>query len=228
MVLPIGNTVNLAAIVAGSFLGMVLGERIPERFRHIIFQALGLCIIAIGLQMALLFREPLLFIGSLLLGGLLGEAVRLEERFTNGGETVKKTLQSGNPVFTEGLVAASLLFCIGSLAILGPFEEAAMNSRAILYTKSTLDFCASIALGARYGSGVACAGVVVFVYQGFFFVGALWLKNILTGDILRELNAVGGVLVMGIGFNMLGIANIRLSSLLPAIALALAGGLALL
>lgn len=228
MVLPIGNTVNLAAIVAGSFLGMMLGERIPERIRHIIFQALGLCTIIIGLQMALLTKTPLLFIGSLLIGGLIGEAVRLEDRFTSGGEKLKGALKSKNPAFTEGLVAASLLFCVGSLAILGPFEEVTMGSRAILYTKSTLDFCASIALGARYGSGVSCSGVVVFLYQGIFFVGALWLKSILTEDILRELNAVGGVLVFGIGINMLGMAAIRLSSLLPAIALALLGGLVLL
>ncbi|CAK7039639.1 MAG: putative membrane protein YdfK [Desulfovibrio sp.] len=228
MIFPVGNTVNMAAVVAGSLLGMMLGERIPERIRGIIFQALGLCTLIIGLQMALLAKEPLLFIGSLLIGGLIGEAARLEDRFTSGGEKLKGALKSRNPVFTEGLVAASLLFCIGSLAILGPFEEVTMGSRAILYTKSTLDFCASIALAAKYGSGVTCSGVVVFLYQGIFFVGAVWLKSILTEDILRELNAVGGVLVLGIGINMLGIANIRLSSLLPALVFALVGGVILL
>lgn len=228
MILPVGNAVNLAAIAAGSFLGMSLGERIPERIREIIFQALGLCTVVIGLQMALLAREPLLFIGSMLIGGLLGEAARLEDRFASGGGKLKALLRLRNPVFTEGLVSGSLLFCIGSLAILGPFEEATLGSRAILYTKSSLDFCAAVALGARYGSGVACSGVVVFFYQGIFFLGALWLRNVLTPDLLREVNAVGGVLVFAIGVNMLGMARIRLSSLLPSIALALAGGLVLL
>lgn len=228
MIFPIGNTVNMLAVVAGSLIGITLGERFPERLRAIIFQALGLCTVVIGLQMALLTREPLLFIGSMLIGALIGECACLDARFERGGETLKRKFRSKNPVFTEGLVSASLLFCIGSLAILGPFEEVTYGSRAILYTKSTLDFCASIALAARYGSGVTASAAVVFLYQGIFFVGALWLKDILTGDILREMNAVGGILVLGIGVNMLGMASIRLSNLLPALALAMAGGLVLL
>lgn len=228
MIFPIGNTVNAVAVIAGSLIGMTLGERIPERIRKIIFQALGLCVMLIGLQMALLTREPLLFIGSMLLGGLVGEACRLEERFERGGEVMKRKLRSKNPVFTEGLVSASLLFCVGSMAILGPFEEVTSGSRAILYTKSTLDFCAALALAARYGSGVAAAGGMVFIYQGIFFVGALWLKSVLTADVLRELNAVGGLLVLGIGINMLGLTAIRLSSLLPALLFALIGGAVLL
>ena len=228
MILPIGNTINMAAVVAGALLGMTLGERIPERIRGIIFQALGLCVMLIGLQMAILASEPLLLIGSMLVGGILGEAVRLEEHFARGGEAIKARLRSKNPAFTEGLVAASLLFCIGSLAILGPFEEVTSGSRALLYTKSTLDFCAALALGARYGSGVAVAGLTVFLYQGIFFVGAIWLKNILTPDVIRELNAVGGLLVLAIGINMLGMAAIRLSSLLPALLFAVLGGIFLL
>lgn len=196
---------------------MIMGQRIPENVRGIIFQGMGLCSILFGISMALPGREPLLLISSMLLGGIVGELLHLETRFVEAGDALKARLRLKNPVFTEGLITASLLFCVGSLAILGPIEEVLQGSRTILYTKSTLDFCAAMALGARYGSSVICSGVLVWCYQGIFTLFAGLLQDVLTEPLQRELNAVGGLLVMGIGINMLGLTTLRLGSLLPAL-----------
>ena len=132
MILPIGSGINMAAVIAGGLVGIVLGNFIPDRVRDMLFQALGLCILAMGVQMSMQSQKPLLLIGSLLLGGLVGELCRLDVCFANGGERVKQYLRSSNPQFTEGFVTASLIFCIGSLAILGPFQEVLEGERTLL------------------------------------------------------------------------------------------------
>ncbi|MDP3426584.1 MAG: DUF554 family protein, partial [Humidesulfovibrio sp.] len=123
MILPTGALVNAAAIILGSAVGMALHGRFPERFRRIVFQGLGLCVLLIGLQMAFTGKNPLILIFSILLGGLLGEALRLDLMFDLLGERAKQTLRSANPDFTEGLITASLIFCIGAMAIVGSFDE---------------------------------------------------------------------------------------------------------
>ena len=220
IVFPWGSAVNMAAIIVGSLIGMGLGDRLPERARSIVFQGLGLCIVVMGVQMAMESKAPLLLIGSVVLGGLFGELAALEEIFTRGGDALKRRLGSKNPVFTEGFVTTTVLFCIGSLAILGPFEEALAGRRTILYTKTILDFFASIAFASRFGAGVLCSGFSVFLYQGAFTLFASALQPILTPARLAELIAVGGILVMAISINMLRMAAIRTSNLLPALAFA--------
>ena len=215
MVLPIGAAINAGAVVVGGCLGMLLGNRLPERMRLIVFQALGLCTIAIGMQMSFKTSNPLYMVGSVLLGAIIGEALHLEETITGGGDRLKRVLRSGNAYFTDGFITASLLFCIGSMAIFGSLQEGIGGDRTIVLTKTTLDFFAAIALGAAYGSGVMLASLPILLYQGSLtlFAGAVspW-----TSELMRaELEAAGGIMVLGIGINLLEIKKIPLSNFLP-------------
>ena len=217
MILPVGSLINAALVMAGGCIGMLLGNRMPERVRLIVFQGLGLCTLAIGMQMTFKTTNPLYMVISIVVGAIIGEVIRLEDRIVNGGEAMKRLLRSGNARFTEGLVAATLLFCIGSMAIIGPLEEGLNGDRTIVLTKATLDFFASIALGAAFGSGVMFASVPLLVYQGSITLFADSLRPYASELIRAELTAVGGVMIIGIGLNMLEIKKIRLSNLLPGL-----------
>jgi uncharacterized membrane protein YqgA involved in biofilm formation len=218
MVLPVGAAINAGAVVVGGGIGMLLGNRLPDRMRLMVFQALGLCTIAIGIQMSFKTSNPLYMVGSILLGAIIGEALRLEEAVASGGNRLKRLLRSGNAHFTDGFVTASLLFCVGSMAILGSLQEGIGGDRTIVLTKTTLDFFAAIALGAAYGSGVMFASLPILIYQGglTLFAGAVspWMS-----DPMRvELEATGGIMILGIGINLLEIKKIPLSNRLPALA----------
>lgn len=221
MVLPTGSIVNAAAVLLGGCLGMLLGNRMSERIRLIVFQGFGLCTLAIGIRMTLQTTNPLYMTASILLGAVIGELFRLEEAVLRGGEAVKRTMRSSNARFTDGFVTASLLFCIGALAIVGPLQEGLEGDRTIVLTKSMLDFFAAIALGAAYGSGIPFAALPVLVYQGGITLFAEVLRPYLSELIRTELSATGGVMILAIGLNLLELTRIRLSNLLPALLIVL-------
>jgi uncharacterized membrane protein YqgA involved in biofilm formation len=217
MVLPVGSLINAGMVVVGALIGMLLGNRLPERVRVIVFQGLGLCTLAIGMQMTFKTTNPLVMVGSIRLGAILGEALELEDRITRGGESLKRLLRSGNSKFTDGFISTTLLFCIGSMAILGPLEEGLGGSMTTTLTKSTLDFFAAMAFGAAYGSGVLFSAVPLLIYQGSITLFAACLRPYLTDLIRAEIVATGGIMIIGIGINLLEIKRIRLSNLLPAL-----------
>lgn len=217
MVIPVGSAVNAGAVVLGGCIGMLLGNRLPERIRLIVFQGLGLCTLAIGMRMSFATTNPLYMVGSILIGAIIGEALRLEDTIVRGGDSLKRALHSGNIRFTEGFVSATLLFCIGSMAILGPLQEGMSGVRTIVLTKTTLDFFAAIALGAAYGSGVMLAALPVLLYQGLITLFAESIKPYLSTLMRAELEATGGLMIIGIGINLLELKKIRLSNLLPAL-----------
>lgn len=217
MILPLGSMINAAAIVVGAGIGMLLGDRLPGRMRESVFQGLGLCTMAIGMGMTLKSGNPLYVIGSILVGVIIGEALDLEGRITRGGEALKRLLRSQNGGFTEGFVSASLLFCIGSMAIIGPLNEGLSGDKSIVLTKTMLDFFASIAFGAVYGSGVMASALPLLIYQGSITLFAEGIRPYLNDQIRAELEATGGIAIMGIGLNLLGLMKIRLSNFLPAL-----------
>ena len=218
MVLPVGSLINAAVVAAGAVIGLLLGNRLPERVRLIVFQGLGLCTLSIGMQMTFQTTNPLYMVGSILLGAVIGESIRLEDRITNGGNWIKRTMKSGNARFTEGFVAATLLVCIGSMAIIGPLQEGLEGDRTIVLTKSMLDFFAAIALGAAYGSGVIFASLPLLIYQGSITLFAEVLRPYLSDFLRAEITATGGLMIIGIGINLLELKKIRLSNLLPGLA----------
>ncbi len=218
--LPLGSLVNAAAIVTGSLLGLALHGRFPDRVRTIMFQALGLSILLIGLKMALNMNRPLLVVGSMLAGAVIGETIDIERLMTLAGDRLKTVFRSDNALFTDGFVSASIIFCTGTMAILGPFDEALRGDHTLLFTKSMLDGSVSTILAATYGAGVALSCLPVFLYEGAITVLAVAAQGCFTPDRLTQITTVGGLLIAAIGINMLGLLKIKVSNLLPAVILA--------
>jgi len=221
MILPWGAIVNALAIIAGSLAGMLCGARLPERVRQIVFQGLGLCLIVLGVQMGFRTQNQMVVIFSILIGGVIGALLRFEDRFLRSGERLKLALRSKNPQFTEGMVNGAVLFCIGAMAILGSFDEGLRGDRNIVYTKSILDMFAAIAMASVFGGGVLFSAFFVLAYQGALTLFAGSLQMWITPAVMTEMTAVGGVLILGIGLNLLELTRIPLSNMLPALFLVL-------
>lgn len=215
--LPIGSIVNALAIIGGSLIGCWLQSRFPERIRAIVFQGLGLCVLLIGIQMSLKVENILIVIFAVLLGGITGELIRLDTLFERLGNRFKKMIGSKNAKFTDGLITASLIYCIGAMAIIGSLEEGMRGDPTVLFTKSILDGFASIALAASYGSGVLFSFIPVFLYQGILTIGANYFQQYFSELMISQVTACGGLLVVGIGINLLELTEIKLANLLPAL-----------
>jgi len=220
MDMPVGTIANAAAIVAGSLVGILMHGRFPENVKRIVFQGLGLSVLLIGLQMALKMDRPLLVVFSMVLGGIAGELLRIEDRLETLGERVKVLARSKNALFTDGLVSASLIYCVGSMAILGSLDDGLRNDPTILFTKATLDGFASIPLASTYGVGVMFSAVPVLFYQGAITLGAGSVREFVTPGLLTQITATGGLLILSIGVNLLNFAHIRVGNFLPALAFA--------
>ena len=217
MVFPLGSVVNVAAIVAGGVAGLLMGSRMPERMRAAVFTGLGLCVLVIGMQMALGTKNPLVMVFSVVLGCITGELLRLEDGLAKLGDVLKARFGSGDARFTEGFVSASVLFCIGSMAILGSFDEGLRGDHTILFTKSILDGFASVAFAAAMGLGVLFSALPVFLYQAGLTELATVLQPWLSDAMMAELTATGGVLILGIGVSILELRRIPLTNFLPAL-----------
>ncbi len=215
--LPIGSIVNALAIIVGSLLGMALHNHFPERIRTIVFQGLGLCCLVIGIDMALKNENILILIFSIILGGIIGEAMRLESAVERLGNWFKGKVGSENTRFTDGLITASLIFCIGAMAVVGSLDEGIRDDRAVLYTKSILDGFASVALAASFGSGVLFSFIPVLLYEGCITLFASVFQDHFSPLLISQITATGGTLIIGISLALLEIKQIKLSNLLPSL-----------
>lgn len=220
--LPIGTFINMATVSLGSLLGLWLQQLFPANVQAIIFQAIGLGTLIIGMQMALKVPDGylLIFIFSLILGGIIGELIRLDQLLNNFGETVKQAFQVEDSRFTEGLITAFLLFCIGSMTIVGAIEEGLQGKRDLLLIKSTLDGISSIAFAATYGIGVLFSIIPMLILQGGITLLAWQMQRFFTAAIIGQLSAVGGVLIVAIGIRLLELGTVNIENLLPALAVA--------
>jgi len=212
-----GNFVNTAAIIVGGLIGSVFNQALPQRYQAIIFQAMGLFVISLGISMAIKAEHVLVCVCSLLLGGLAGESLRLDMQVKRLGDWLKRILKFKNEKFTDGFVSASLIYCIGAMAVLGAIEEGTGNFPAILLTKAAMDGFSAIAFAAALGAGVIFSAIPVAVYQGTIALLAFLFTDTLNMAVINELSAVGGVLIVGIGFNMLEIKEIKVVNILPSL-----------
>jgi len=214
-----GTIVNVIAIFLGCSVGFILKSKFPDRIGKIVIQALGLASLLIGIKMALKTDNMLFLILSLVIGGVIGEIIGIEEGLERFGERVKLKFKSSNSSerFVEGFVTASLLYCVGSMAIMGALKEGLSGNPDILYTKSLLDGLTSIAFTAAMGVGVVFSAIPVFLYQGGISLLARLIKDFLSPEVINEMTAVGGILILGIGFGLLKIKKIKIGNLLPAI-----------
>ena len=217
-----GTIVNVIAIFLGCSVGFILKGKFPENIGKIVMQAIGLASLLIGIQMALKTNNILLLIFSLVIGGIIGEIMGIEEGLERFGERVKLKFKSNttSEKFVEGFVTASLLYCVGSMAIMGALKEGISGNPDILYTKSLLDGLTSIAFTAAMGIGVLFSMIPVFLYQGGITMLARLIKDFLSPEVINEMTAVGGILILGIGFELLKIKKIKIGNLLPAILIA--------
>ncbi len=214
---PLGPLVNTLAIVIGSVAGVAVGAYLPDKIRNIVFQGMGLCTLVLGMKMSFSTNEPIIVIFSVLIGGILGELLDINKRIIHLGDNIKKHIYSSNPHFTEGFVSASIMFCIGAMSILGSFDEGLHGDRSIVFSKAILDCFGSIALASTYGIGVIFAAVPVLIYQSLLVIFAGFLQPWLGEPLMAELTATGGVLILGIGVNLLNLMHIRLTNFLPSL-----------
>jgi len=240
--LPLGTLVNIAAVIVGSGAGLLLHRGFPERFRRILLTAGGLATLALGAQMAVKSGNPLVLIGSLYIGALIGEALGIEAWLERMGERLSVGATRASPenrpgssttgdarvaptgaganntsTFTTGLVTAFLIFCVGPMTILGALNEGISGDHSLLLVKSMLDLATSFALAASFGSGVLVSFVPLALFQLAITGVGLLVGKAITESMTAELTAVGGALIIGLGLNLLGIAKLRVANLLPAL-----------
>jgi uncharacterized membrane protein YqgA involved in biofilm formation len=221
----LGTLVNTGAVVAGSAVGLTAGAWLPERLKVILMQALGLAVVAIGLRMALEAQHVLLAIGCLLLGGVTGELLRIEQRLDNLAEALRRMLRSDSSRFVEGFVTASLLYLTGAMTIVGSIQDGTLGDPSVLLIKSLLDGVASVTLASSLGIGVMFSALPVLLVQGSITLLAAQLAFLSQPTVLDAINATGGLLILGIGINLLEIGRIHIGNLLPALLYAIVGAL---
>uniref|UniRef100_A0A831TFV2 DUF554 domain-containing protein n=1 Tax=Thermorudis peleae TaxID=1382356 RepID=A0A831TFV2_9BACT len=226
-----GTWINAATVLAGTLAGLALRGRLPERMQRIMVQGVGLMSIFIGMTMASTLgrassgRIDGVVLGLLVLvvGGLLGEWWRVEEMLEGAGDWLKRRFRGGGS-FTEGFVAASLLFCVGPLTLIGSINNGLTGDATLLVIKATLDGLSSIALASVFGIGVGFSILVILGYQGGVSLAAGLLAQALPDPAndprILLVTGVGGVMILGLGINLLGLTRIRVASFLPGLALA--------
>jgi uncharacterized protein len=212
-----GTIVNAVAILAGSGIGLAAGSRLPERLQRIITTGLGLSTLLIGVQMALKVQNILVVIASMVLGGVAGELLDIEGALEQVGEQLKSWSRSGSGTFVIGYVTASLVFCVGPMTIVGSLQEGISGNADLLYTKSLLDGAASVAFASSLGIGVSFAAVTVVLLQGTLTLLGAKLAFLLRPEVLSELTATGGLLIVAIGLFLLDIKRLPVANLLPAL-----------
>lgn len=225
-----GTIINVITVLIGGSLGTVLGNRLPERTRETVMNGLGLVTLLVGVSMALTTQNVLIVLGSVLVGGILGEwwaieaklegiGARLERRF-GGGQGEEREPGRARSTFIQGFVTASLVFCVGPMTILGSIQDGLTGDYQLLAIKSMLDGFASLAFASTLGVGVVFAALTVLVYQGALSLSAGLAQAVLTDPMITEMTATGGVLIMGIGLILLDLKRVRVGNFLPAIAIA--------
>jgi uncharacterized membrane protein YqgA involved in biofilm formation len=215
-----GFIVNTITVIGGSLLGLLAGGRLQEKYKSIVLTSLGLITILIGVKMAIKTQEVLIVVGSLVAGGLIGEWLGIERKLEKLGDYLKRKAGSSGKDFVLGFVTASLLFCVGPMTIVGSFEDGLHGRGELIFIKSLMDGFAAMALSAALGAGVIFSALIVFVYQGALTFLARYFQAVLSEAVVTELSATGGVMMLGIAFNLLGLSRIRVGNLLPALVLA--------
>lgn len=220
----LGTIVNAAAIIAGSLIGLLFSKGIPDNYKEIVMGGVGLSVILIGIKSALVSDNLIIVILSVILGALIGEFLKIETRLESLGKYLESKVaarSSDTSSFARGFVTASLVFCVGSMAIVGSLESGLTGNHQTLFAKSILDGVTSIIFASAMGLGVMFSSAAVFLYQGLITLTAVLMKNLLVPEIISQMTSVGGLLILAIGLNLLKITTIRVGNLIPGIFLPL-------
>ena len=220
-----GTFLNIATVIIGGVIGLIFGARIPDKLKATVISGMGLFVAAMGLQMFLKTENPLIVLGSLLIGTLLGEWWRIEDGLHNLGKLLEQRFSRAendeSNKFVRGFLTASLLFCVGPLTILGSIQDGLTGDYHLLAVKSVLDGFASLAFASTLGVGVIFSTIIILVYQGGISLLAGQLDAIVTSTMMNELTATGGVILLGLAISsLLEIKKISVGNMLPALAVA--------
>ncbi|WP_430509272.1 DUF554 domain-containing protein [Gottfriedia solisilvae] len=221
----LGSIVNAIAIIIGSLLGLFI-KRIPERMKNLVTQSISLVIIVLGISLAMKTNQVLIVIFSLALGAVVGEWLDIEGKLDKLGQFIESKVKTKNEgSISKGFVTSTLLFCVGAMAILGALDSGLRHNHEILYTKSLMDGFLSIILTSTLGVGVLFSFLPVFLYQGFIAIFASFVPNLVTQHLLNaiiaEISGTGGILLLALGLNSLGVMKIKIGNMLPSILFAL-------
>ena len=213
----LGTVVNTVAILLGSILGYFLKGGIPQRFQEMIMKALGLSVLYIGIEGSIHCTDTLLLIISMIIGAILGEALQLDERLNQLGAWLEGKFKGKQGGIAEGFVSASLLFCVGSMAIVGAIQSGLEGNHEMLFVKAMLDGITSIIYTSTMGIGVMLSAGAVFLYQGTMTLAAGLLGNLLETAQITNIGAIGSVLIIGLGLNLLEMTKLKVANFLPAL-----------
>lgn len=217
-----GTAINVTAIILGGIIGLFFGKRLPEKLKSTVIQGIALTVLVIGLQMALKTNNVVIVILSLVLGGVIGESIDIEAGLNRFGKSLEERFSSsdGEGRFTKAFVSTSLIYCVGAMAIVGSLESGLNANHSILFAKAALDGITAIVFTSSLGVGVIFSALPVLLYQGGIVLFAGKLQGVLSEAVITEMSAVGGLLIFGIGINMLEIKHIKVGNLLPGIFIA--------
>ncbi len=213
----IGTFVNASTVIVGGIIGVLLKQHISHRLSTVFFQVIGLFTIVMGLKMALQSEHVIVLILSLIVGAFVGEAIHLDQQVEQLGQYVKKHLKVGNEKFTEGLVTSFLLFCTGSMTIIGSIQEGMGQGHELLFTKAIMDGFSAILLAAGFGISIPLVAVPLLIFQGSITLLAYFFGAHFSASIITELTATGGVLLIGLAINILDIKKLKVTNMLPSL-----------
>ncbi len=212
-----GTIVNVVAVLLGSLVGLLLNKSLPERFVKIFFQVMGIFTVFLGVSMALKSTHVLHLVIALISGSLIGEALNLQKGMGRFSAWIKSKIKSKNDKFSDGLLTAFLLYCVGSMTIIGAVEEGLGNPPRLLLVKSLMDGISSVALASGLGIGVSFSVIPLFIFQGGITLLAMFFGDFFPEIMITELTAVGGILLMGLGMDILEIKKINVINMLPSL-----------
>ena len=214
----IGTLVNVGTIVVGSSVGAIVNKGLKEKYKVTLTQALGLVATSLGMTWIVSNMtdntEPLLFIISLVVGGVVGEFIDIDSKVNNLSEKFKS--KNGSKLI-EGITTAVLLFCVGTMSIIGPLESALKGNNTLLFTNAMLDGVSAMILASTFGIGIIISAAILFVWQGSIYMLAHVIEPFITAEIMQQVSIIGGILILSTGINILGIAKIKTINLLPAL-----------
>ena len=215
----LGTLINATAVIVGASVGLMFKKTLPKRFSTIYFQAVGLFTIILGIQMSVAMQKPLIVVFSLILGGLLGEGLKLQAHVTDFGNLIKQKFKLGSERFTEGLVTSFLLFCMGSMTLIGCMNEGLgiENPSKLLVIKSLMDFFSALMLASALGVGVLFSAVPLLIFQGGITLFVMLFGTEIPDIYINELVAISGILMIGLGIVIMSIKKLRIINLLPSL-----------
>jgi uncharacterized membrane protein YqgA involved in biofilm formation len=212
-----GTLLNAATVLVGGLVGTALGDRLPERLRENVMRGVGLFVLAMGAKFAVDTANLLYILGAILVGGIVGSLLRLDDRLVALGAALQRRFGRGSGTLSEAFVTSTVVFCVGPLTFLGSIQNGLTGDASLLAIKSVLDGFTAIAFAATLGWGVLLSVIVILVYQGGLAAGASVFSGLLTEPQLREMSAVGGLLILGVGLKLLKLRDVQVADFLPAI-----------